>query len=185
LRGYLNVDLPPEERMPVASGRPDIEADVLTLNCPSGRLAEIRHHHVFEHFERAEAFAALIRWHDWLCPGGLLVIETPDFDRCIVGYGTRTPQEQTLILRHLFGSQEAPYVLPALGYGDLQYEQGFSDTVGLLANITVRARKSSKERKERIDAALGLLKLSMNGNEPTERELYARWQVRFDELIFT
>ena len=156
-------------------------------------------HHVFEHFERAEALALLVRLHDWLEPRGRLVLETPDFDRCIAGWAERSFEDQALILRHMFGSQEAPwarhldgwgaarfrYVLERLGYSDLEVTEGVSDARGLLANVTVRASKlpDGSGRREREARAREILKMSMNGDGPSELGLLARWEDRLAELL--
>jgi predicted SAM-dependent methyltransferase len=79
LSEYLNVDYPPELGVASGTSRPDVEADIVSLDCPPDAVAEIRLHHVFEHFERAVALALLVRWYEWLSPGGVLTIETPDF----------------------------------------------------------------------------------------------------------
>ena len=90
------------------SSRPDVEADIVSLDAPDPTIADVRLHHVFEHFERAVALALLVRWFEWLEPGGVLTVETPDFERCVDDFTHRTPDEQALILRDVFGSQEAP-----------------------------------------------------------------------------
>lgn len=200
LKGYLNVDLPPSATP--ASGRavPDVEADVRALDCLSGSLREIRLHHVLEHFERAEALALLVRWHEWLRPSGRIVVETPDFDACIAGFSDRSFADQTLILRHLFGSQEAPWaqhrdgwspsrfaeILARLGYAEITFESGFSDEQScLLANVRVAARKpvGAPAWDRRVAEALDVLALSMNGQNATERGLLCGWQSTFERTL--
>jgi hypothetical protein len=177
--------------MGAASGtaHPDLEADIVDLHCRPGRLDEVRLHHVFEHFERAVALGLLVRWHDWLAPQGRLLIETPDFERCIEGFATRSFAEKTLVLRHIFGSQEASWashldgwsrdrfaiVLPRLGYEQLEFDETASDSDGLLVNVVVSARKRPMPRDERIAAAGDLLRASMNGINETEEILARRW----------
>jgi hypothetical protein len=199
LDGYLNVDLPPAEGTARGHSRPDVEADIRALDCPGGTLAEIRLHHVFEHFERPVALALLVRWHDWLAPGGVITIETPDFERSVEAFAGRSIEQQTLILRHLFGSQEAPWathrdgwserrfihVLRALGFEDVSAASGASDEEGLLKNVVIQARTAdpSASRDERVHAAHELMKLSMNGWNETELALLARWTAQFDALV--
>ena len=79
LEGYINIDLPPEAHT-VREARVDVEADVRELDCPAGSVDEIRSHHLLEHFSRQEALLLLARWHKWLKIGGLLHVETPDFE---------------------------------------------------------------------------------------------------------
>lgn len=195
LPGYLNVDLP-------GSGdgsRPDLEADLRALRCPSETLAEIRLHHVFEHFDRVEALALLLRWYEWLQPGGTLVIETPDFDACVAAYDAAGQRERGLILRHLFGSHEATWavhrdgwsasrfriVLEPLGYGVADFTTGASDEAGLLQNITVTARRQAAgpSEAERLAAATGILERSLNGRGESELKLLAAWEQRLRELL--
>lgn len=199
LPGYLNVDYAPELGVASGTSRPDLETDILLLDCPEGALAEIRLHHVFEHFERAVALALLVRWLDWLEPGGGLTIETPDFERGVVGFAERSFAEQSLILRHLFGSQEAAWarhldgwsphrfreVLGRLGYEGIETEATISDEQGLLVNVVVRASKPRlpPSREAREAAAVALLREAMNGANPTEERLAARWRAVFERTL--
>ena len=200
LKGYLNVDYPSEQGVASGTSRPDVEADVTRLDAPPGRIAEIRLHHLFEHFERASALALLVRWYDWLEPGGRLLVETPDFDGCIAGFESRDLADQSMILRHLYGSQEAPWaqhfdgwsrgrfeaILPRLGYSGLTFEHGQSDERGLLCNVICHATKpatSTMPMQERVEAAREILKWSMNGDNQTERELLGRWEARLHEAL--
>jgi hypothetical protein len=199
LSGYLNVDFPPELGVASGTSHPDVEADIVSLDCPPATLAEVRLHHVFEHFERAVALALLVRWYEWLEPGGVLTIETPDFERCVDGFGSRPLEEQSLILRHVFGSQEARWahhadgwserrfddVLTRLGFESVVTERSSSDELGLLANVIVSARKPSVAlpRDAREAAAVALLRQSMNGLNPTEERLAARWVETFEQTL--
>jgi hypothetical protein len=192
LAGYLNVDLPSEEGAAFGASRPDLESDILLLDCPQNVLSEVRLHHVFEHFERAQALGLLVRWFGWLEPAGELVIETPDFERTVEEFSERNFAEQTLILRHLFGSQEATWarhldgwsaprfreVLGRLGFIDVRTSQTTSDSDGLLRNVVVRARKpsSSSDAEMQLAAVDEILVASMNGLNPTEERLAACWR---------
>lgn len=198
LNGFLNIDLPPVAGIASGHGYPDVEADIANLSCPTSSLREIRLHHVFEHFERVEALALLIRWYEWLDWDGELLIEVPDFDSSIANFSERTDEEQFLILRHLFGSQEAPWarhldgwsgsrlarVLQELGYATSDIERGTSDKRGLLVNVSVRASRSPEgiPAAARIERAASLLRLSMNGKDQTEERIYQRWETRLREL---
>ena len=196
LSGYLNVDLP-------GGGRdrpgPDLEADVRRLHCPSDSLAEIRLHHVFEHFDRVEALALLLRWYEWLEPNGTLVVETPDFDTCVAAYQRSGEDERALILRHLFGSHEADWavhrdgwsaarfrnVLEPLGYEIVDVASGASDESGLLTNVSVSARRprAKRSRADRLFAATEILERSMNGRSESELAILARWEQRLESLL--
>ena len=83
LSGYVNIDLPTTEHSVQTRTKVDVEADITTLRYESGSIAEIRLHHVLEHFARPTALRLLMQWYDWLVEGGVLVLETPDFERTI------------------------------------------------------------------------------------------------------
>ena len=199
LPGYLNVDLPPDLGVASGTSRPDVETDILSLDCPDQGLHEVRLHHVFEHFERPVALALLVRWFEWLEPGGTLTIETPDFERCVDGFADRPLDDQTLILRHLFGSQEAVWarhldgwsarrfgdVLVRVGFERVEAEATTSDERGLLVNVVARALKPQhpQPREARVTAAVALLRQSMNGVNPTEERLAARWVETFGRVL--
>lgn len=194
LHRYLNIDLPSTEGSTAA----DLEADLRDLRCPSNSLAEIRLHHVFEHFDRVEALALLLRWHDWLEPRGVLTIETPDFDSCAELYLQADGPSREVLLRHIFGSHEAPWavhrdgwserrfreVLARLGFETVSVHFGSSDEAELLRNITIQAEKRGDggKRDERLMAARRSLEDSLSGRGESEIELLAIWHERLDEL---
>jgi len=109
LEGYVNIDFPPSEHS-VIKVRADIYKDVRELDYDNDSVDEIRTHHMFEHFPRAEALRILLQWREWLKPGGLLIIETPDFEASILAYLNAITQKRRMeIGRHIFGSQEAKW----------------------------------------------------------------------------
>jgi len=83
LPGYLNVDLPSREHTVQRTSVADLYADIARLSFAQMSIAEIRLHHVLEHFDRVTAIRLLIQWYLWLEEGGKLVIETPDFERSV------------------------------------------------------------------------------------------------------
>lgn len=129
LEGYVNIDLPPSEQT-VMDSKADIYADIRTLEYPENSIDEIRLHHLFEHFTRAESLKFLVKWRKWLKVGGLLHIQTPDFSGCILKYIFAPLKFRMQLGRHIFGSQEArwafhldfwdkrkfKFVLKSLGY---------------------------------------------------------------------
>jgi hypothetical protein len=62
-----------------------------------------------EHYSRAEALKILLLWRRWLKPGGLLIVETPDFFWSSVYYLFGGHKAKMEIGRHVFGSQEAEW----------------------------------------------------------------------------
>ncbi len=111
LEGYWNIDFPEGEHS-VMTPRVDEYGDVRTLSYPENSIDEIRSHHLFEHFSRAEALKLLTKWRTWLKPNGLLVIETPDFETSANFYiHSPSMKRKFQLTRHIFGSQEAGWAL--------------------------------------------------------------------------
>jgi SAM-dependent methyltransferase len=196
LPGYVNIDYPPDQQTShhtLADGQnPDQYADITTLHYPVGSIEEVRLHHVFEHFDRATAQRLLVEWYDWLADGGLLTIETPDFDRCVKAYLFGNASAKGKALRHLFGSHDAHWAvhydgwgktkfktnLTALGYRNLKFE--FSAWRGTY-NITVIAHKIAPftTLAERRQAAEKFLRLSLVDDSPTEQKVLSAWMESF------
>ena len=109
MAGYINIDFPQSEHS-VMKIRADVYSDMMDLNYPDDSVDEIRSHHLFEHFNRADALTLLMRWRRWLKPGGLLLIETPDFGACARAYTFAISKRRKFQLwRHILGSQEAKW----------------------------------------------------------------------------
>ena len=137
LEGYINVDYS-NNNIPGLVVKTDQFADILDLAYPEETIEEIRLHHVLEHFSRPVALALICRWRDWLQAGGLLRLETPDIlesARLLVSRSVPYDEKQQ-VLRHLFGSHQAPWAvhqdgwykdrfeasLKALGFERLRFE---------------------------------------------------------------
>jgi GT2 family glycosyltransferase len=195
LPGYINVDLPAEDHTVQQKTKADRCADITQLEFAEESIAEIRLHHVFEHFDRPTALRLLVDWYVWLEDGGTLIIETPDFEqsaRQILSEDLSTEQKM-VILRHVFGSHEAEWafhrdgwyrdrfelVLHALGFNDLQFE--FSKW-GLTANITVTAKKRRPFRtwSELQDAVYTLLKQNLVDDSDSEKRVLKVWIDKLD-----
>lgn len=158
LDGYVNIDHPPSEHTVQHALIADRHADITELSYPAGTIDEVRLHHVFEHFPRQIALALLCRWTDWLKPGGLLRIETPDV--MASAWALVSPMASSgarhQILRHLFGSHEASWAahwdgwykdrfkdtLIALGFRDLEF---IKNRWGETRNIEVLAIRGEKK----------------------------------------
>ena len=189
LPGYVNIDFPPDQHTVQQETKADLCADITQLHYAPGTVSEIRLHHVFEHFDRSIALRLLIEWYQWLKDGGQITIETPDFEQCVRAFlRKRALQEQLKIVRHMFGSQEAPWAvhydgwyqakfelfLTALGYQDLEFS--FTEWRGTY-NISVTARKCVpfKTLSEQLQALEDLLRLSLVDDSPSEERLYEVW----------
>jgi predicted SAM-dependent methyltransferase len=73
LEGFINID----HR---ATSATDLVCDIVQLPFDDDTADRIETYHVIEHLGRHEAVAALSKWYRILKPGGVLVIECPDFD---------------------------------------------------------------------------------------------------------
>ncbi len=152
LDGYINIDLPPDGQT-VMHSRADIYKDVRELEYVDGSVDEIRNHHLFEHFTRQEAIKLLLQWRRWLMPGGLLFIETPDFENGVKAFVKARLGEKFKIARHLFGSQESGWAL----HKDFWGEEKFRFVLGKLGfekiscdSRMVHTSKSLPDRFSRI-----------------------------------
>jgi len=139
LEGYVNIDLPPSEHT-VMQVKADMYADIRELDFPENSIEEIRSHHLFEHFTRAEALKLLVRWRKWLKVGGILHIQTPDFTASILKYLIAPIKFRLQLGRHIFGSQEARwanhldfwdkkkfrFVLQNLGYDIVKFKRYYN-----------------------------------------------------------
>jgi predicted SAM-dependent methyltransferase len=189
LPGYVNVDFPPHAHTVQSEAVVDLYADLKSLQYPPESVAEIRLHHVFEHFTRGTAIGLVIGWYGWLVEGGSLTIETPDFERMVKAFRrAKTAKGRGLALRHIFGSHEADWavhcdgwypekferVLSALGYCDLQVEQSkWRGTHNVTA--VARKRRPFANREEQLAAAERLLRESLVDDSPSERRQLQTW----------
>jgi hypothetical protein len=187
---YINIDYPLEEHTLTHEDKADIHADITELVLPSNSVAEVRSHHLFEHFTRAKALRLLIDWYDWLIEGGKLVIETPDFESCIRRIVSRrcTFEQRMRLIRHIFGSHEAywalhldawdekkfKHVLPRLGYRNLSFHK--NEYLGIF-NIEVEAYKQPPFMSigEQQQKAKEILELSLVARVPSEMEMLDIW----------
>lgn len=195
LKGYLNIDFPQTHHPVQRQTKPDLQTDLTTLSYPEDSIAEIRLHHVFEHFDRPTALRLLIDWYLWLREGGRLVIETPDFKSSIQTFLQSDSPKQAKILRHLFGSHEAGWAthkdawyaakfklyLTRLGFAKISIKRSKWQST---ENITVTAvkRRPLKTREQLMEAAEDLLRMSLIDDSETESRILQVWLARlYDE----
>lgn len=85
---FVNVDLHPAVEGVADSSRDgcvaDVFADIRALELPDACVDEIFTSHVLEHFPRWQTIDMLTDWHRSLKPGARLVVEMPDFWRCVL-----------------------------------------------------------------------------------------------------
>jgi len=198
LEGYINIDFPLDQQTatPLSHAKVDEYADITRLVYEPGSVAEVRLHHVFEHFDRPTAIALLVNWYQWLVEDGVLTIETPDFDRCTKAYLFGNAKTRGLVLRHLFGSHDAHWAvhydgwykkkfrehLSALGYRNLKFR--LVNDRGL-HNITAKAQKKAPYLTvaQQKAAAEKLLRLSLVDNSASEQRRLAVWLNTFDAIL--
>jgi hypothetical protein len=125
LEGYTNIDFPGSEHTVQQTSVADKFYNLYDLQYDTGTIAEVRLHHVFEHFERVNACAFVASWNSWLMPKGILRIEVPDFEmtfRKNMNFFNRHKHEG-IALRHIFGSQEASWAVHYEGYSKKRLEK--------------------------------------------------------------
>lgn len=188
--GYANIDYPPSHHTVQVKSPADLYADIRTLRFIPGTIGEVRLHHVFEHFDRPTALRLLADWHEWLIKGGILLIETPDFDACarIILSRWKSLSSKAVAMRHIFGSHEAhwayhldgwnkqrlKHTLMNLGFVHLKFQHTrWKGT----RNIVVRACKDASKSKEDLDKVVKQL-LSESLVDHSEKGLYEVWTQR-------
>jgi len=194
LPGYVNIDFPPDQQdsQHAVESLVDEYADITNLNYDQGSVSEVRLHHVFEHFDRPTALRLLFEWYDWLCEGGSLTIETPDFYRCVRAFVFGDQKAKGKALRHLFGSHDAHWAvhydgwykgkfilyLTKLGFQKLKFS--YSEWCGTY-NITVKAMKLQPylSIEQRRSNARELLSLSLVDDSDTEQSVLDAWMESF------
>jgi len=194
LDGYRNIDFAPSEHTVQTGTRVDEYADIRELVYPRASIAEVRLHHVFEHFTRPVALALIAAWNAWLEPGGTLRIEVPDFDRTArkVLSPLTSEKRRGVALRHIFGSQEAPWAVHLEGWSRKRLEKT-ANAFGFDAverrrnhwkgtyNVDLSFRKAREiSAEEARSTAADLLSKGLVGDEGVM--LYV-WMTAFDEQL--
>ena len=189
LNGYINIDYPPSEHN-IIRVKADIYADIKSLYFPPESVDEIRLHHVFEHFNRGNALALLVRWHEWLKVGGKLHIETPDvFGSAKMLASNVSYKIKQGILRHIFGSHEADWAYHYDGWYEDKFRRilsslGFEVTCHTsqwqrepyLANVEVFAIKRRNMSREQLLTVCDQLLLDSKVDDiPAERKMHEIW----------
>jgi len=161
LKGYINIDYPMIKHTVQSKMIADIEADILKLKYKKSTVAEIRLHHLFEHFPRAVACALVGSWNSWLIKEGILRIEVPDFDRSVKSYFSpfASKKKKGVVLRHIFGSQEAPWAIHFNGWTENQLK----DLMGIAGYKITEVKRNSYKGTYNIEVfAVKITDLSNN-----------------------
>ncbi len=194
--GYINIDFPMQNRPLQSKETADYYSDVLKLCFPEGMISAIENHHMFEHFSRPVSIALLCAWHFWLENGGELVIETPDFAKGIKRYLKENSfSKRQVIIRHLFGSQEASWALHYDGWSEDKFRYilsklGFQVISATHSswlctdNIEVKAQKQSQLQIDQLkEIGREFLKFSMVDQTPSEVRMWEGWCVDFEKAL--
>ncbi|CAH2031082.1 hypothetical protein [Trichlorobacter ammonificans] len=197
LEGYVNIDFPLSSHTVQTESVADLHTDITTLRYLPGSVAEVRLHHLFEHFPRPVACGLLACWHSWLHPGGLLRIEVPDFSRTarIVLNPFSSFRQRAVAERHLFGSHEAPWAVHCEGYTPAMLKQ----LVGCFGFTPLRLERNAwcgtcnielyAVREEGIpdrESAAGRADRWLRQfllDENVEQRLHATWMEQFAEQL--
>lgn len=193
--GYINIDYPPAEHTVQDTSVADEYHDLRKLKYAPGTIEEVRLHHVFEHFERFNACAYLASWNSWLKMGGKVHIEVPDFETTIKKNFNllNKSKYEGVGLRHIFGSQEAPWAVHYEGYSEGKLRQivgyfGFGNVKIIKSgykrtfNIEIIAEKvKNMSEADSIKAASDYLSSYMVDDSDTEKRMLAVWVEKFKE----
>lgn len=137
---FINVDFYPQDDFLPDSSRngclADVYADIRALGLPNCTVDEIFTSHTFEHFTKWEGIDMLRDWHRMLRQGGRLVIEMPDFWRCVIWlfhplkkkrelgrtqfYGNQWDRHEFETHRYLWSSSEIVGILSGLGFSEVK-----------------------------------------------------------------
>ena len=198
LEGYVNIDYPLSEHSVQEKSVADEFADLTKLKYKKETIDEVRLHHVFEHFPRTQAIALLAGWHSWLKKEGVVHIEVPDFfatARLVLDPET-SHKDMDVGIRHIFGSNEAPWAVHYDAWGEDRFQELFN-TFGFkleraernsylaTRNIEVIAKKNKKTpSKEDVQkAAREYLKQFTVNDSDFETKLLDIWMGQFNEQL--
>ncbi len=195
--GYINIDYPLTEHSIQQKSVADEFANLFELSYSRGIVDEVRLHHVFEHFTRAQACALLASWNSWLKNGGILHIEVPDFKRTAQAAISplSSSVKKIVALRHIFGSQEAHWAVHYEGYskflivkiietfGFRVKKVSYNNWMGTY-NIEVVAVKTSEITKPKAyKAAEKYLSQFMVSNVESEQRQLKTWLEDFEKQL--
>ena len=198
LEGYVNIDYPLTEHTVQQTSVADKFADLTTLRYKAGSVDEVRMHHVFEHFQRTVVSAMLASWHSWLKPGGIVHLEMPDFDETarIVLDRKASDRDRKVAIRHIFGSNEAPWAVHYDGWSESRLSELFKtfgfkvDKIEHTAymatrNIAIIGHKSTKtpSKPEAIKIAREYLHGFNVDDSETENRILSIWVGDFTKQL--
>lgn len=198
LEGYVNIDYPLTKHTVQQTSVADQFADLTALRYKAGTVDEVRMHHVFEHFQRTAAAAMLASWHSWLKPDGVVHLEMPDFDATarIVLDRKAKDHDRKVAVRHIFGSNEAPWAVHYDGWSEERLRELFKvfgfktdkvEQTSYLAtrNVTIIGHKSGKtpSKAEVVKEARDYLSGFNVDESDTEKRILDIWVEDFTSQL--
>ena len=193
LDGYVNIDYPITEHSVQKEIKVDKHANIKEISYPSSTIQEVRLHHVFEHFNRPEAFALICSWSNWLKDDGILHIEVPDFFRTSLSIISPFSSMNTKLvgIRHLFGSHEAHWAYHFEGYSahtlrhilnvyGFEVQSIIKSSWKKTYNIEVIARKKVAQNNFPEVAAKTINLFNEYLLDPSEKDLADYWMNLFE-----
>ena len=142
LEGYINIDGYDNEQRPEHFQTPVktfVRAELLDTAFEPESVVEIRSHHMFEHVSILDVDRMLRGWNRILKPGGLVWIETPDFEGCARAIlRLRKERDKEFFYRHIFGSQFGPGELHKNGLTPSRFTMLLEDYGFEIKEISVR-----------------------------------------------
>ena len=103
--GFINID----QRQTSAT---DLECDIVQLPFEDNTVDRIETYHVIEHMPRHDVPRAMKEWHRVMKPGGVLIIECPNFDQAVREYLDGNEDR----IDNIFGLQRFPGDTHVFGY---------------------------------------------------------------------
>ncbi len=197
LDGYVNIDYPLSEHTVQRTSVADKFADITKLRYKAETIEEVRLHHVFEHFPRAQALALIFSWASWLKRGGKVTIEVPDFDAMakIILSPFSSHEGKMLALRHAFGSQEASWAVHYNGWSKTRLLE-VTELAGLAGHVTtpkaymslynvllVADKVKTISRIEARRRAKKYLSQYLVDGSATEKNMLDEWLRQFDAQV--
>lgn len=83
----------------------DVYTDMRSLGLDDNTITEIFTSHTIEHFTRWETIDMLEDWYRMLLPNGKIIIETPNFNRCLLWLLSFSSKKRKLAHDMFYGNQ--------------------------------------------------------------------------------
>lgn len=106
---YINIDLYPYDDNIKDTSRngcvADVFLDIRNLEMPVNSIDAIFASHILEHFTRWQTIKMVKNWYEILKSGGVLEIEMPDFNRCLIWLFHPIKKYRVMAKNQFYGNQ--------------------------------------------------------------------------------